>query len=207
MKDQSILIIIVGALAGLFPILLTASVSWLEKRSLLAKQDRALDLAQKRVEFLDSWVKVQETLSSTERFEEIKGAVSDELDGLSDSLSKEFAEEEEEEEGERSFVQRLFLAYMPLNVSGWVLRILFYMFLGVTLIAIPAFEPGIDFDTGQFSFDTLLGDSIVLIVLLIVPLLFIRWLAVRGDRKAEEKMAALRAGKRVQPETQGVGPD
>ena len=205
MKDQSILIIIVGALAGLFPILLTASVSWLEKRSLFPKQNRALDLAQKRVEFLDSWVKVQETLSSTERFEEIKQAVSAELDGLSGSLSEELAEEEEEEEGEISFLQRLFLAYLPHNVTGWVLHILFYMILGVTLINV--YEAGIDGPT---------TDSWTVLEALffwdwyapwLILLFIIRWFAVRADRKAEEKMAALHAGKRVQPVTQGVGPD
>ena len=39
------------------------------------------------------------------------------------------------------------MAYLPHDVAGWVLHILFYMFLGMSLLAIPAFEPGVDVDT------------------------------------------------------------
>ena len=176
----------------------------------MAKRDGALDLAQKRVEFLDTWVKVQESLSSTARFEEIKREASDELDQLMESLSETLAEEEEEEPtkvGERSLLERLLLIYLPHNLTGWALHILFYMFLGMTLLAIPALAPGFDPDIGQYTIDQLLADSIVIIVVLILPTLFIRWLAVRADRKAEEKIVALAAGKRVPPETQGVGTD
>lgn len=193
-------IILIGALAGLFPILLTASLSWLEKRSLMAKRDRALDLAQKRVEFLDVWVKVQETLCSAERFEEIKREASNELDQLMENLSERLAEEEEEEPvevGERNLLERLFLAYLPYNVAGWVMHILFYMFLGMSLLLIWA--TGLDADTGRFSW-SVLADPVNIILVFIffgIPTLFIRWLAVRVDRKAEEKIVARAASKRA----------
>jgi hypothetical protein len=198
MQNQNIqlIIIIVGAVAGLLPVLLTSALSWLEKRSLATKQNRALDLAKRHIEFLDSWVKVQETISSSERFEEIKLEASEELDQLRISLSERMVEEEEEqdiESGERNLLQRLFLAYWPHNAAGWVWHTLFYMFLGMTVLW--AFAIGIDPDTGQFSMDVFWSDLVLTALLFIFPLLFIRWLAVRTDRIAEGKMAALRESK------------
>ncbi len=199
-QSQQIVIIIVGALAGLFPVLLTSALSWLEKRSLATKQNRALDLAKKHIEFLDSWVKVQETLCSAERFEEIKQETSDELDQLRKSLSERLAEEEkDDEENEKNLLQRLFLAYWPHNVAGWVLHTLFYMFLSMTvLFLITVF--GVDPETDQYSLEETLSDLYGLIPFFILPMLVIRWLAVRVDRKAEEKMTTLR-----QRKTQPIG--
>jgi hypothetical protein len=198
MEDQSlnnqIIIIIVGALAGLFPVLLTSVLSWLEKRSLATKQNRALDLAKGHIEFLDSWVKVQETLCSSERFEKIKRETSEELDQLRKSLSERLAEEEKDiEEDEKNSLQRLFLAYWPHNVAGGVLHTLFYMFLGMTVLTVLGI--GYDPATNQYSVELVWSDIFFITLFFILPLLFIRWLAVRTDRKAEEKMAALRKSK------------
>ena len=133
--SQQIVIIVVGALAGLFPVLLTSTLSWVEKRSLAARQNRALDLAKGHVEFLDSWVKTQETLCSAERFKEIKQDTSTELDRLRKNLAESLAEtEKDHEEDEKNLLQRLFLAYWPHNVAGWVFHTLFYMFLSMMVL-------------------------------------------------------------------------
>lgn len=197
MKENTTLIFF-GALAGLFPILLTWTLSRLEKRSFAAKRDQALNLAKKRVEFLDTWVNAQKGLCSNERFEEIKREVSDELDQLMETLSERLAEEEDSDADERNIdernlLERLLLVYYPYNVAGWVLHILFYMFFGMTLLSIPLYKPG--FLRSQFSVGQFMTDSIIIIVVLILPMLIIRWLAVRADRKAEEKIAALAAEK------------
>jgi len=191
---KEIAIIIVGALAGLFPVLLTSILSWFEKRSLATKQNRALDLAKGHTEFLDSWVKVQETLCSAERFEEIKQDTSAELDRLRKSLADSLVEKEkDDEEDEKSLLQRLFLAYWPHNVAGWVFHTLFYMFL--SMLVLYMFQFGIDPDTDQLSSVKVYDDIYSIILFFILPLLFIHWLARRTDRKAEEKMAALRESK------------
>jgi len=199
-EDQTLsqmIIIIVGAFAGLFPALLTWATSWFEKRSLAAKQNRALDMARRQIEFIDDWVKVQEGLTTTERFEAIKKEASQELDNLQKSLSEQLTEErekKEEEVEEKNLLQRLFLAYWPSSVAGWVWHTLFYMFLSITvLILLTAF--GIDPETNQFSIETLQEDIIMVLVLLVLPMLFIRWLAIRTDRKEEEKRDALNESK------------
>ena len=128
-----IVIITIGALAGLFPTFLGTLISWFEKRSFTARQDRSLGLAQQRVEYLDNWVKVQETLCSPEQFDEIKQKVSNELVQINRTLSESLVEEEDEfvTFDERNVLQRLFLFYTPRSGTGWVLHIIFYMFLGM----------------------------------------------------------------------------
>lgn len=199
MEGQSLsnqmIIIIVGALAGLFPAILTWVLSWLEKRTLATKQNRALDLAKRHIEFLESWVKVQETLCSPERFEAIKQEASKELDELRKSLSERLAADYDDiEEDEKNLLQRIFLAYWPHNVAGWVFHTLFYMFLSMTVLFLFT-SYGIDPETNQFSAETVVADTFLAFLFLVLPLLFIRWLAVRTDRKAEEKRTTLRERK------------
>jgi hypothetical protein len=189
--SREITAIIITALVGLFPILLTTILSRLEKRGLSAKQDRAIDLARKRVEFLEAWVKAQTALSSTELSEKIKGDVSTELDQLIENLSARLAEEEKRagEEDERNILQVSFLAYRPGNFAGWVLRGLFYLFLIGTLFAFLVIIPdvGLDPDTGVFSWEQLVIDLFLIGAIFVLPLIFIRWLAVTTDRSAAEK--------------------
>jgi hypothetical protein len=188
LTPQQILFVFLGAIAGLFPILLTAFLSWLEKRGVVARNDRILDQTRNHVEFLDTWVKVQESLCSAERLQEIKRETSVELDRLKQALAEALIEEEEavEEEGERNIVQQWSLAYLPHNATGWLLHILFYMFLGMLILGV----------LGLLLVGSLL-EGLIGVAFFLFPLLFIRWLAVRVDRKAEEKLAAFRAAKKL----------
>ena len=189
MKEQ-ITIVIIGALVGLFPTLLATFIKWLDKRGLTARQDRALSIAQQRVEYLNAWIKVQETLCSPEQFDEIKQEVSKELVQINRNLRKNLVEEEDEfvTFEERNSLQRLFLLYTPRSVSGWVFHIIFYMSLGgLAAILISGFGLGVG--TRGWSVGYLIGEWIFLSPLVLLIFLF-RWLAVRSDRAADKKMEA-----------------
>lgn len=196
MREQ-IIPIIVGALVGLFPTLLATLVKWLDKRGLAARQNRALSLAQQRVAFLDSWTKVQETLCSPEQFDEIKREVSNELVQINQTLCENLVEEEDEfvTFEERNVLQRLFLLYTPRSVTGWVLHILFYMFVGI-LTAILISGSGLGYGTRGWSIGYLIGEWIALSPLVVLIFLF-RWFAVRSDRATEKRMEAQRESKTV----------
>ncbi len=196
MREQTT-IIIIGALAGLLPALLATLSKWLDKRSLTARQNRALSLAQQRVEYLDNWVKVQETLCSPEQFDEIKQEVSNELVQINRTLRENLVEEEDEfvTFEERNVLQRLFLLYTPRNVPGWVFHIIFYMFFGI-LLAMLAFGLGLGIRADSWSTAQLIGEWIVLSPLVVLIFLF-RWFAVRSDRAAEEGMEAQHESKTV----------
>ena len=189
MKEQ-ITIVIIGALVGLFPTLLATFIKWLDKRGLTARQDRALSMAQQRVEYLNAWIKVQETLCSPEQFDEIKQEVSKELVQINRNLRENLVEEEDEfvTFEERNSLQRLFLLYTPRSVSGWVFHIIFYMSLGgLAAILISGFGLGVG--TRGWSVGYLIGEWIFLSPLVLLIFLF-RWLAVRSDRAADKKMEA-----------------
>ena len=196
MREQ-ISIVIIGALVGLFPTLLATLIKWLDKRGLVTKQNRALGLAKQRVEFLDNWIKVQETLCSPEQFDEIKQEVSNELVQINRTLRENLVEEEDEfvTFEERNVLQRLFLLYTPRSVTGWVFHIIFYMFLGI-LTAILISGLGLGFGPQGWSIAQLIGAWIVFSPLVVLVFLF-RWFAVRSDRAAEERMEAQHESKTV----------
>jgi len=187
MKEQ-ITIVIIGALVGLFPTLLATLIKWLDKRSLTTRQDRALSIAQQRVEYLNAWIKVQETLCSPEQFDEIKQEVSNELVQINRNLRENLVEEEDEfvTFEERNSLQRLFLLYTPRSVTGWVFHIIFYMSLG-GLVAILISGFGLGMGTRGWSVGYLIGEWIFLSPFVLLIFLF-RWLAVRSDRAADKKM-------------------
>ncbi len=87
---------------------------------------------------------------------------------------------------ERNFLQRLFLAYWPKTISGWLLHTLFYMFLGGILLSLALDLAYLDPETGQQTFFVTFGA----LVLFLLPMLFVRLLAIRVERRAEEKGAA-----------------
>jgi len=199
MREQ-ITIVIIGALVGLFPTLLATLIKWLDKRSLTARQNRALGLAQQRVEYLDNWVKVQETLCSPEQFDEIKQEVSNELVQINRTLRENLVEEEDEfvTFEERNVLQRVFLLYTPRSVPGWVFHIIFYVFLGILSVwLISGLE--MSWTRGRsiaYVIGSLIGQLGILSPLVVLIFLF-RWFAVRSDRAAEERIEAQHESKTV----------
>jgi hypothetical protein len=179
----------------LLPILINAVVAWFDKRSLDVKQHSALELAKSRVDFIEKWVAVQQHVNSPERFEEIKRQTAYELDELKHGLTEVLAETEEKpatpvQESARIVLQRLLLLYRPLNFSGWIAHIVFYIVLFFTVTSIIDYQPGV-YDN-QFSFSFLLGD-LIFVFIMCIPLIIIRAVAIRIDRKAQEKLHTVSA--------------
>ena len=192
--SEQITIIVIGALVGLFPTLLATVIKWLEKRDLAAKQNRALDLAKQRVEYLNGWIKVQEAVCSPEQLAEIKQDVSLELVQINRTLREELVEEKDElvTFEERNALQRWFLLYNARSGPGWVFHILFYMFLGIQIIALVS-GFGLGYELGYeehgWSLSNLIAEWIILSPLVVlIPLM--RWFAVRADRAADAKLEA-----------------
>lgn len=186
---RDVLTVLIGGLVGLLPILMNSILSWFDKRSLAAKQHGALELAKSRVDFIDRWVRVQQILSSAERFEEIKRETASELDQLKMSLSEILADHEQpvQEMTDKRLLQRLLLWYRPGNFSGWVAHIIFYVVLFLTLSLVISYQPGVDLATDTFSW-SLLWSDLIFVFIMFIPVLIIRGVAVRIDRKADENL-------------------
>ncbi|MBN1661494.1 MAG: hypothetical protein JXA93_24085 [Anaerolineae bacterium] len=205
MQNQQIMAIVVGAIAGLLPIVLTTLISWMDRRTRLSKQTQALNLAQKRVEFLSGWLKAQELLCSPQEWEQLKRSASEELVALRQHLTDILEEEQRrpiEVAEERSPVQKLFLLYRPRTASGWILHTLFYMFASITtLYVIYMLWP---MEGWSWTFDAFVESAIVTLVGVTIALFF-RRLAVAADRRAEQQLALWLAAKTGEEEFAGTG--
>lgn len=183
---QQITLTFFGALAGLLPVGLTVLIAWFEKRSIAARQNRALDLAQKQVTFLEVWLKMQQTVSSAEQFSAVKLATTDELNQIITQLKATLAAEVIAKQRvatslrQRTFVQRLLLMYIPLNGIAWVFHILFYMLTGIVLMILLFSYIGATLGT-EFDFISWLFGSLLINSPLLAVLLLLRWGALRID--------------------------
>jgi len=123
-----------AAILGLTPVFL----KWLNDRSNEAANRRAIQKAKEQIEFWQVWLKAQREVTTDERFNELKNKVSKRLDQLvetSDELTASKSDKTEEE-FRHSFLQRLFLAYVPHTTVGWVLHTLFYVSFSFTAMLV-----------------------------------------------------------------------
>ena len=181
MDPKNINTALLGSLLGLIPLLVSAFINRLEKRSRIARKEEAIDFAQRQVAFLTAWLQARQQSDSAQKLSGIKKKVSAELDDIKAQVDlamdiphvKPLVKTDD-----RNFFQRLFLFYPPHTADGWIYRGLFFMNVGAMLLL---------FIVGAFSPDsqTLLGVGILIIPFLLLAILF-HALAIRSDRAAEK---------------------
>ncbi|HEX8992820.1 MAG TPA: hypothetical protein VF784_14165 [Anaerolineales bacterium] len=181
-----------GAIAGLLPTILTAIVSWLNNRSLQSRRTQALAIAQQRIAFLDDWIKAQEGLCTPDRLDQIKGAVSDELNDLRLQLADVLEDHRRPPEqiiAERTFLQKALLVYTPRTGAAWVFHTLFYMSLATGAV--------LGFLTALGSSTTDAQSVYVTIGCFVVPTLILafifRQVAIEVERRAVQADKAVTA--------------
>ncbi len=183
--QAQIIPIVVGAVVGLFPAILTAIISWLNNRGIQARRTQALALAEQRIAFLSDWIKAQEGLSTSEQLEAMRGSVSGELNSLRAQLAEIMDEHRRPADAaeEHSLIQKIFLTYGARSTNGWVLHTLFYMAMGVTAILLLVTATG--YTNDPQSMYSVIGcfDAPALILAVVL-----RQLAVQTDKKAVQAM-------------------
>ena len=150
--------------------------SWQEKRSIKAKHQDAMDLAERRIAFLITWSKAQEPICTHQRFEEIKLEVSQELDYLKQNLLEFKIQPEHSTFLQWKIIQRTFLLYIPHNFGGWICHILFYILLFFIIggvFSIPAHFKDLKWVT----------DTVVGLIVFIVPMIILQQLALGFQKK------------------------
>ena len=180
---QAQIIPIVGAaIAGLFPTILTAVVSWLNNRSLQARRTQALALAEQRITFLQDWIKAQEGLATSAQLDNMKDSVSDELSDLRSQLGDIMDDHRRTADNaeERLFLQKLFLIYIPRSAGAWVLHTLFYMTLAVTALFVLL--------TVTHSMDPIDTAIACLDLPGLIAAVVFRQLAVAADKRVQEQL-------------------
>ena len=186
-SDSLMMEIIVGALIGFVPSSIAALLAWFEKRSYQVKRERLLQYSQKELDFLMSWLKAQEEFcSSEEQFDLLKKRTAEKvavlMNGVDPSLITP-AKSADQSINRLPFFRRALLLYKPLNLAGWVYRLVFYFLLIIFLISIPLFEIGVY--ENVFTWEQVFLDITFLTVFLGIPTFLGRWFAVRSDRRGQ----------------------
>ncbi len=181
MDPKNINTALIGSLLGLIPLLVSALINWLEKRSRVARKEEALDFAQRQVAFISAWLQARQLSEPAQKLGGIKKMVSTELDDIKSQVDQAMDIPHVKplvKTDDRNFFQRLFLFYPPHTAGGWVYRGLFFMNVGamILLLIVAASSP----DT-----DTLVGFGLLIMPFLLLAILF-HALAIHSDKAAEK---------------------
>ena len=114
---------------------LSALLGRIDRRSSENRRKRSLEHARSHLDFLGSWLELQEKLVDPEALEELRRSTSRELESLRRSVVELSAPEESSYRAlrDRPVLQRALLAYRPLRSSGWYYRWPYYMLIGVCI--------------------------------------------------------------------------
>lgn len=175
---------------GLLPITLTTFFDWQEKRDVAQKRNQAIEVAHKRVIFLNDFIKAQEGCMP-EQLDQIKQEVSSELNQLRQDLAKVLAIQEQRKEAKTAmrarigFLQNLLLAYIPRGAYAWMLHILYYMLLSMFLLGVFSGGYGSD-NPNAWDWSTFQATLFGMCLLFIPPMALIHWLARRAYKRSRQ---------------------
>ncbi len=189
--SDTLLTWLLGALTGAVPIVVSKVLGRMESRSLMRRQVQALDLAKKRVEFVNSWMGARKTCVPRELFEGVSQEAAKELEEIRESLKKSLQTGDGNEVRTyraRPFIQRLLLAYKPTKMAGWWWRTTYYMWTSAVLASV---IEGILYknyftgrnEQGEFSIGFLFG-HILGTLMIFLPSVFFHSRAVRSDESS-----------------------
>jgi cytochrome bd-type quinol oxidase subunit 2 len=174
-------------LAALLPIALTALITWLERRGQEARQHSAMDMAYKRIQFLNIYLTTQQLILPPEHYDTLKQAIGTEIEHIFQELTKVLnnIERMTHHTHERNVIQRIFLLYRMHTMRAKLFRGLFYALLSISTIVSILFTIGITINQNSNIITATAGISIVLLPFVLLALLF-RWLALHHEQRTYE---------------------
>jgi hypothetical protein len=185
--NETIIAALIGGAAGVLPIVATKVFGQIESRSHMRQQVQALDLAKKRVEFLQSWMGARKSCLPRETVDCSIQEAFKELDEIRSTLKHvlEKAVSQARSYQERPFLQRLLLAYKPKRMTGWWWRVAYYTWTGAIVASLVDGVLRQDFFTGRdegggFSVAVLAGE-VIGVILLVLPSVYFHRRSARSD--------------------------
>jgi hypothetical protein len=166
------------ALLGLFVVWLQ---EWRRSRDTYTQRAHARIEATELLAFYEKWIQTQKLVATLEEYEAARQVVQDRIDRLAAALP-----EPEEVDASPAFsLRRVFLLYRPESPAGWVAHVAFYAWFALTLLAaVGSLMPNPD---GTFAHWT---EIVGVQVVLIVPLLILRTVAVAVDERDHRRYVA-----------------
>jgi hypothetical protein len=192
--SDTILVATIGALSGLLPAFITVVFQWFEQKSNFTKHKRTIELAQKRVNFLNKWARTKKLICTEQEFVAVKKIISEDLEVVFSGIHDAIIDVDVKiKRHERSLIQKIFLIYRPRNTYAWVVHTLFYMSLG--LISLSLLDSvlmrqglqGIMPTTGQYDLWYHVGQVLATFLLLLLPWALFWWIARKIDNKRVEE--------------------
>ena len=174
--------------AGLGGLAATAVTGWvamyLRKTDPTTRGEYDQEQAAKGIKFLSDWTTVKKNLANCaeEEAQRIQPLLNSMLDKYEAAWNGHM---QYEDPGQVGFCRRWLLFYIPVKPFGWVFRAIYYMLISMfAFMFFVVMTP----EKGQ-SAENLLVGFLVAAVIFAIPMLFIRWRAVRYDKKAFDQLA------------------
>ena len=133
---DKLLLPLATSMVGLIPVLINLAAGWADRRGKVARMNAFLQHTNQRMGFLQSWFNLQKEVSSPEQLSQIKGALSEELQEIYESLAEALLDSYNETNHRRELMsrykkttplRRFLLLYSPYNARGWLFHTLYYM--------------------------------------------------------------------------------
>jgi hypothetical protein len=140
MSDE-IKVALMGTIVGLLSTIVPLILNWLEKRNFMTKQEKALDIAKKRIEFLNLWFDSQKAISDKKKIQEMQNEISKEFEIIKEHTTKSFLDQQTQVYipwKQRSKVSKFFLLYVPLDFSTSILHAIYYICWSIQIFMVLA---------------------------------------------------------------------
>lgn len=133
---DKLLLPLATSMVGLIPVLINLAAGWADRKSKTARMNAFLLHTNQRMGFLQSWFNLQKEVSSPEKLSQIKGALSEELQDIYESLAEALVDSYNGSDHRRELIsrykkttplRRFLLLYSPYNARGWLFHTLYYM--------------------------------------------------------------------------------
>ena len=177
--------IITTLVAALLPFIATY-FSKLNKNNI---RKNAMEDAQKRIDFINSYFDVSNKLLSETDLITLKNTLSNELNEIMTRVR--ILDKKEQYIGYQKLTttQKVFITFKPLSTFGWIWGILFYIFfvldLFLTLALFVDENENFSFNAPLYHFNN--PELVVsLIIVMVIPIIF-RWLAIKNYRKYSDR--------------------
>lgn len=179
--SQEVLIALIGAL---LPLAATTTLAWFERRGRENRRSRMITAAQQHVEFLNTYFTTRSQMLPAEQVAEFKSITAAAAERIFRELQEDLHEIEEPIRAAqgRSLFQRIFLLYAMNTRAARVFRLLFWVFLVLSVVFSSLFAAGFSRATAESSSVLLLLGFAILLLPLVVPALVFRSLAIQRDR-------------------------
>jgi pilus assembly protein TadC len=180
--------IVVSFLSGLLPVVLTFAFNWLEQRDEESQRSKVIDVATKRMQWLDAYLNIQKNVLSPEQLEVVRYEVSREVEQVYQELKDDLRQIEKILlKSKKDSFQQVFLTYKMKSRMANACRFAYYIFFAFAILFSIFMVSSVltSSNTTQLAKIFVMIFSIFLNPFWLVTLLF-RWLAKKLDRREEK---------------------